>query len=338
MIPAGSVRTVTGDVPASALGTTYMHEHLIIDSPTVADRFPHIHLPSADDAIAELGRCADVAVGTVVDAMPLGSGRGPERLARISEASGVKVVMATGLHTDKYYDEVPDVRDASDEQLLEWFIADIEDGADRNDHLGGEKVDRIQVRAGIIKVATSHIGVDRRAEKLFGAAVEAAKATGAPILTHCEEGTGGDDQVTMLSELGLPLDRVVLSHTDKVEDPDYHTDLLESGVYLEFDQALRQEEAAVGRTARLLATQIERGFAGQLMLGTDGARRSLWSTFGGQPGLAWLATGYRGILESVGINREVQHQLFVENPARFLAGRITASESHTHTTSPTQRR
>lgn len=323
MIPAGLARTVLGDVIASDLGVTYMHEHLIIDSPTVAVRWPHIHLPNAEDATKELELCAAASVSSVVDAMPMASGRGPKRLAAASALSGVNIVMATGLHTDKYYESMPWVHDASSEQLAAWFIADIEEGVDSSDYLMDDEIDRTDHRAGIIKVATSHAGMDARAQRLFDAAAQAAATTGAPILTHCEEGLGGMDQIAALTSLDVPLDRVVISHTDKVQDPMYHTDLLETGVNLEFDQALRQGESALTGTAKLLQTQIERGFLNQLTLGTDGARRSLWSSLGGSPGLAWMATGYREVMLAAGITSDQQKALFVTNPARVLASPTT---------------
>jgi phosphotriesterase-related protein len=158
-----------------------------------------------------------------------------------------------------------------------------------------------------------------RAKWLFEAAVIAAQATGVPILTHCEGGLGAMEQVEFMTRIGFPLSRVVVSHTDKVSDPDYHSALLESGVNLEFDQALRQGEDALTGTASFLQAQIERGFIDQLMLGTDGARRSLWAAYGGAPGLAWLAGDFRGILETVGIGRDLQNQILITNPARFLA-------------------
>lgn len=319
MIPQGTVRTVTGDVNASELGMTYMHEHLIIDSPTVEQLWPHIHLPSARDAIAELAPCVDAGVGTMVDAMPMASGRGPERLARISRATGIHIVMATGLHTVKYYETMPWVGEATPQQLAAWFIADVEQGVDASDHLG-DVMQRTSHRCGIIKVATSHDGMTDRARRLFEAAAVASAETGAPILTHCEDGEGGAEQIDALIALGVPLHRVVMSHTDKVVDSGYHTDLLSSGVNLEFDQALRQTGSAVDGTAALLALQIERGYLDQLMLGTDGARRSLWSALDGSPGLAWLAGPYREILRTVGIDADAQDALFVRNPARFLAG------------------
>jgi phosphotriesterase-related protein len=55
------------------------------------------------------------------------------------------------------------------------------------------------------------------------------------------------------------------------------------------------------------------------MLGTDGARRTLWTALGGTPGLAWLLTGFTAVLESRGIDAKARHQLLVANPARFLA-------------------
>jgi phosphotriesterase-related protein len=312
------VRTVRGDVPSSDLGVTYVHEHLIIDSPAVEARWPDILLSDSERSIEEVERCVRVGVGTMVDTMPMASGRGPEKLAEISEATGLHVVMTTGLHTQKYYEQMPWVDAASADELASLFIADIEEGADAMDHQGSE-VRRTPHRAGIIKVATSGAEMTDRERRLFEAAVSAARVTGVPIITHCEAGAGAMAQIEFMQTIEFPLSRVVLSHTDKVQDPGYHSALLESGVYLEFDQALRQRKDALTETASLLATQVERGFVDQLMLGTDGARRSLWTAYGGAPGLAWMADEYRHIMEKVGIGHDLQYLLFVANPARLLA-------------------
>jgi predicted metal-dependent phosphotriesterase family hydrolase len=317
-VTAEMVRTVRGDVLASDLGVTYVHEHLIIDSPTVAARWPEILLVDSRSAIEEVERCVSVGVGTMIDTMPMAAGRGPARLFEISEATGLHIVMTTGLHTEKYYEQLPWVEAANSDQLAAWFVADIEEGVDAQDHLGGE-LNRTGHKAGIIKVATSSAELTSRAEHLFEAAAIAAHETGVPILTHCEAGVGAMEQVEFMMRIGFPLSRLVVSHTDKVPDSGYHTALLESGVNLEFDQALRQREGARTGTALLLATQVERGFANQLMLGTDGARRSLWTVHGGEPGLAWMAAQYRSILDEVGVGSDLQHLMFVANPARLLA-------------------
>ena len=131
----GLVRTVLGDIPSAELGVTYVHEHLIIDSPTVADRWPHILLPDVASAISEVTDCVRAGVGTMVDAMPMASGRGPSRLAEISRATGLNIVMATGLHTEKYYTRLPWIAEASVQELVDWFVADIEVGARGDDHM-----------------------------------------------------------------------------------------------------------------------------------------------------------------------------------------------------------
>ena len=312
------VRTVLGDVPAAELGRTYMHEHLVIDSPLVADRMPHIHLASVDDAVAEAGACHAAGVGTMVDAMPCASGRDVVRLAQISRRSGVHIIAVTGLHTAKYYPGQPWAREADVETLAALFRADIEEGIDAWEYTG-PVVTRTAHRAGMLKIATAGPEPDAAERRLFEAAAAVARATGAPVLTHCEQGEGGLEQIELLRAAGLPLDRVVLSHTDKRADLGYHRELLTAGVNLEYDQALRQATDEPRGTAWLLATMLEEGFGDQLLLGTDGARRSLWRSLGGGPGLAWLASDYPAVLADRGVEAAAVRRLFVDNPARVLA-------------------
>ena len=312
-----TVRTVLGDVDPSTLGAVLVHEHLIIDNALIARDYEHIHLPSVDDAVAEVTLCATAGVGCMVDAMPAAGGRHPDRLADISRRTGVAIVATTGLHTPKYYTHHPWALEADVDALAELFIADIEDGIDRFDYTG-PVIERSEYRAGIIKVATPHAELTDRCRRVFRAAVTAAERTGAPILTHCEEGVGAASHVAEFDRLGFPLQRVVISHTDKVADRGYHTDLLESGVNLEYDQALRRSTDEPNDTAALIAHAVEGGFIRQIMLGTDGARRTLWTTLGGSPGLAWMRKGFLASLDRIGLDADVVSVIFEANPHRFL--------------------
>ncbi len=312
------VRTVLGDVRAEYLGPAYLHEHLVIDSALVRDRFPHIWLPSAEDAIAEVRDCARAGVGAMLDAMPCASGRDVEKLASVSRATGVHLVAATGLHTAKYYDGRRWTQEVDEEVLADLFTADLVEGIDRYDY-AGPVVRRTPHRAGVVKVATAGDRPTAAERRAFVAAAETVRRTGAPLLTHCEDGLGAHAQLELLVELGVPLERTVLSHTDKVRDAGYHRELLQSGVNLEYDQALRQHPDEPRGTAWLVTEALAAGHAAQLMLGTDGARRSLWRTHGGEPGLAWLVTGFRPVLDRHGVDAATWRQLMVDNPARVLA-------------------
>ena len=312
-----AVRTVLGDIDPKDLGVTYAHEHLIIDSPLIVERWPHIHLPDVDAAVRELEPCVAAGVGAVVDAMPAASGRDPVRLAEISAVSSVHVIACTGLHTSKYYEGQRWTVDESPEVLAERFIADVVEGIDRYDYLG-PAVERTPYRAGILKVAVLEAAPTDRDRRVFEAAALTHAATGVPILTHCEGGVGAMEQIELLTRLGVQPERVVISHTDKIPDLSYHRDLLQTGVYLEYDQALRQGEGAREGTGRIVAAMVGEGHSGRLMLATDGARRSLWNVYGGI-GLAWLATRFVEILEALGVDDEGVRTMLVSNPARFLA-------------------
>lgn len=302
------IRTIGGDLPADLAGPVYAHEHLIIDSPLVADSMPHIHLPSVEEALAEVQTCVAAGVRTMVDAMPAGSGRDPERLSRISVLSGIRIVAVTGLHTDKYYEDVAWAASESSEQLAERFIADVVDGIDRHDYRG-EEIERTMIRAGAVKVATMAVELGERDRRLFEAAAITAAATGVPILTHTEGGVGGLSQIEHLVDLGVTPRRIAVSHTDKVSDPAYHRAMLETGALLCYDQGLRDWTT----TLRLIDDMAGAGFMSQIVLGTDGARRSLWSTLGGSPGLSSLYIRARESLEPT-----LFEHLLVTNPADYL--------------------
>jgi len=304
----GFIRTIGGDLPADLAGPTYVHEHLIIDSPLVAETMSHIHLPSVDEAVAEVKTCIAAGVRMMVDAMPAGSGRDPERLSRVSVLTGMRVVAATGLHTAKYYDDVDWAREEGPEQLAVRFVADIVEGIDKNDYLG-PSIERTPVTAGVVKVAALGEKLTLSEARLFEAAAMTTARTGVPVLTHTEGGRGGPPQIETLLGLGLAPEEIALSHTDKIDDRAYHQDMLATGVFLSYDQALRDPETTFG----LIENMTESGYSGQLLLGTDGARRSLWSTLGGSPGLASL---YRSVSDLLG--QDLSAALFEANPRRYL--------------------
>jgi len=305
---SNKVRTVLGDISPEALGVTYMHEHLIIESEIVKKDYEHIYLPSTEYAIAEVLLCKKAGVQSMVDCMPTGSGRNPQKLRKISELTGINIIATTGLHHDRYYRKDDEIEKLSSSQLGQIFINEIENG-----------MDDTEIKAGIIKVVTSGSEIKDREIKLFEAAAFAHDKTGTPIISHCEHGKGAVEQIQLFTKLGIKLNRVTLSHTDKENDHGYHRELLSSGINVEYDQSLRQFNEEQPESALLTMAMIEAGHLNQIMLGTDGARRSLWSSLGGTPGLSWLYTGWGRKLKELGASEDVLSRLFNHNPSAFLA-------------------
>ena len=127
--------------------------------------------------------------------------------------------------------------------------------------------------------------------RVFQAAAAAHRRTGAPILTHCDKGTAGIDQVRRLADGGVDLGHVALSHVDKVVDRGYHRELAATGVALEYDGSFRWGDAPNG-TLALLEWMVEDDLLDRVVLGMDAARQGYYAVYGGRPGLTWLLDGF----------------------------------------------
>lgn len=305
------IRTVLGDIAPANLGVCYAHEHIIIDDSVATLRHPQFHLPSQENAIEELSRFHAAGGRAMVDAMPCDAGRNVLKLARISEASGVHILCPTGLHLPDYYDPGHWGNRYTTAQLAEWFIADITEGIDRHDY-SGPMVERTPHRAGLIKIATGR-EISPRARRVFEAAAIAHRQTGAPILTHTEQGELGLEQVAMLEQHGVDLRHVVISHLDRKPDVAYHRELLSTGVRVEYDSAFRWKSPE-NPTLDLLGKLLP-DFPGQIMLGMDAARPSYWTSYGGNPGLTWLLADFTRMMRSRGMTDELWNRIFITNPA-----------------------
>lgn len=310
MIPF--VRTVLGDIPASELGVTYAHEHIIIDPSFTTHTTPAFELSNIDKAITELKRFRADGGRSLVDSMPCDSGRNVVKLAAVARGADVNILAPTGLHLAKYYDPGHWGNFYTEEELAALFIADIEKGIDAHDY-NGPLVRRTCHRAGLIKIATGE-RITPRERRIFAAAAVAHRQTGAPILTHTEQGTLGLEQVSLLLGLGVDPGHVVLSHLDRIPDPGYHAEVLSSGVRLEYDSAFRWPESGRNPTLDLVTSLIDR-FPDQIMLGMDAARSAYWSEYGGSPGMSFLLTTFRTRLREAGLSEQHLHRIFIATPA-----------------------
>ena len=313
---AGFIRTALGDIDPSRFGRCSAHEHVIIDDPLVAERFPDFDLSDAQEAASELKLFAAAGGGSVVETMPAGCGRNPVKSAAASEKSGVHVVLATGMHLRKYYRDGHWLLGLGEEDLSGYFVRDIVEGIGESDDAPDSTTTGF--RAGVIKVAGGLHRLDGFQQRLFRAAAEAQVRTGCPIITHTERGTAAMEQVRVLGEAGARLSSVVLSHVDRLEDPEVHEALLSTGVCLEYDAAFRWGNREPNPTVERIAELAPR-YPRQILLGMDLARRSTKQSLGGRPGLAWLINGLVPLLRKRGIDQTLIEKMLVGNPAETFA-------------------
>ncbi len=279
------------------MGVCYAHEHLWIDSPIVREEMPEYHLNDLNLAIQELQSFRAAGGQTCMDAMPGDAGRGLAQLAQLSQITGTHIVASTGAHLAKYYEKNHWSFHESSEAMAQQFITEIETG---------------EIKTGLIKVASGEQWTDRE-RKTFEAAAQAHQKTGAPILTHTEQGLLALEQAALFQKEGVKLSHVVLSHTDRTPDIGYHREILSTGVCVEYDSAFRWKEDR--NPTRDLILQLIPEFPGQILLGMDAARKSYWKSCGGTPGLDYLLTDFKRVLMQRGLSESQWTNIMIHNPA-----------------------
>ncbi len=313
--PAGFVRTVVGDLPAtSALGICDAHEHVVMRGEWLAEHFPEFVLADLDRTLVDLRGFRAAGGGWIVDSMPTGAGRDVALLAQASEQSGVPIVCPTGVHQKRYYPSKHPLLSLDRDRLVELFVREITAGID-------DGAGTLDFRAGVIKVASSGERLTRREKERFVAAALAQRQTGCPILTHTSGGREAYEQVAVLVGHGATSSQVVLSHCDKNADTSYHRELLEAGVCLEYDQHFRQLSRGERSVGADMIVELVDEFPNQLLVGMDMARQEYWRGYGGRPGLAWLMTDLLPLLRRSGVSERQIIGISIENAVRAFAFR-----------------
>ncbi|MCC6222498.1 MAG: hypothetical protein IT201_03290 [Thermoleophilia bacterium] len=290
-------------------------------------------LDDEDVMAGELERFARGGGATVLELSCSGIRGDPLGLRRLSERTGVNIVASTGLYIEESWPE--ELRAADVDRLTEHMIGEVERGIGDTD-----------VRAG-------HIGeiglttLSAKQERVLAAAAQAAVATGLSVTVHpgFEPGTDGRRAVALLERHGLDPARVVVAHGDAflvehglrdlVLDPGrrslrlgYHEELLSRGANISIDcfghrwNLLDRDwliESDADRLAGVVAL-VRRGYAAQLVLGTDVCFRML-TRAGGGLGYAWLTEFVLPTLRRVGISDGDIRRMTIESPARLLVRR-----------------
>jgi predicted metal-dependent phosphotriesterase family hydrolase len=308
-----SVMTVRGPVPASELGVTQTHEHLLLNVEWIDSRFSLDGI--LDDealAIEELGAFRAAGGQSIVDLTNVGLRRDPLGVRRISDATGVHVVMGCGWYRQPYYPAEASIDRTPTDVLAQRLIEEIEHG-----------LDGTHVRPGIIGEIGSHKDfVTAQEERVFRAAGRAAAATGLAVSTHSVASPVGLEHLRLLYEEGADPARVVIGHSDSYPYLEYLEALLRSGAYVQFDNIGYNVPVVAALESRLIPVIVELvrlGWAERILLSQDICHRSLLKAYGGN-GYDYLLTCFLPRLREAGVPTDVLTLMTVDNPRRMLCG------------------
>ena len=308
----GEVQTVRGRVAAAEIGFTLPHEHTRCVLWQVPNRWDYWQLTGEEDLIAgELGLFRDAGGSCVVDVTLQSIGRDAARLRRLSEATGLHLVMGCGWYRQAYYPAEARIGRRTVDDLAAELVREFHEGADGT-----------AVRPGIIgEIGTDKPWLSGEEERVHRAAARAARATGMAVTTHAVMSEVGLAQLRVFDEEGLDPGRVVIGHADSSPLLDYYVGIIERGANLEFDflgmSFTPVERHGEPRLIRLLLELLGRGHAERILLSQDVCHDSQLKAYQGN-GYVYLSETFLPRLRASGVDEATIRTMTVENPRRIL--------------------
>lgn len=342
---SNKITTVCGEIEKKDAGIMLPHEHLLINLEVFTvppedkeDVFykklalnnlkyvrkePYSILDNAiiDDvevAINEAKFFKSAGGATIVDVTLDTIGRNPEKLKRISQESGVNVVMGSGFYVDKAHPAF--IKEKTVKELAIMIISDIEKGVNNSD-----------IKAGIIGEIGTSAEVSENEFKCLEAAGIAHLSTGKAIHIHTSlYETNGLQIVDKLVKMGVNPQKIAIDHIDVDIREDYIEQLLDKGVFVEFDNfgkefyiSNREGNTLNGRfaydleRAQTIKHLTDKGYTERILLTNDICLKSMLCEYGGF-GYAHILNNIIPMLYDCGISEKDINKMIEENPISFI--------------------
>lgn len=289
------------------LGLILPHEHIFVDLGPIEEE--NWRSATAEQVIPvmapEIEKIKKQSVTALVECTPVGVGRRADIDRAVSEATGLPVLVPTGIYRQPWIP--PWALDASEDALAEWMLGELSD-----------EIESSGVQAAWIKVSAGDDGITDAEAKVLRAAAQAGKTTNAIIGSHTIRGRVVRDQLDILEETGYTAERFIWIHTQAEPDFDLHLEMARRGAWLEYDGigGGQSDEAYIERIQRLL----EAGFGHRLMLSHDRGWYDPSKPGGGVPKpFTYLVETFLPKLRAAGVDQATIRQLTQTNPFNAYA-------------------
>lgn len=271
----GNINTVSKAVSPDQLGRTLMHEHFLFgycgfqgDATLGGFReqeYTDACLKAVEDAKA-------YGIETIVDATTNECGRNVRFLKKIADMTGINIICSTGYYFEAessfaYWNFRKGFADIGQE-IYEMMLTEVTQGIEGTD-----------IKAGVIKLASSYQQITPIEEVFFKAAARVQKETGVVIITHTQRGTMGPEQADLLIANGADPGKIAIGHMCGSTDIAYHEEVLKRGVFVNLDRFGLQGELfhtpTDGQRMDVIKTLVDKGYGGKILLGHDSVNVNL---------------------------------------------------------------
>jgi phosphotriesterase-related protein len=300
--------TTLGPKSADDLGMILPHEHIFVDLGPIEEE--NWRNATAEDVIPvmkpQIEAIQRQGITALVECTPMGVGRRADIDRAVSEATGLPVVVPTGIYREPW---IPDwAMQASEDALAEWLTHELTD-----------EIEESGVQAAWIKVSAGDDGITPAETKILRAAAKAGRATNAIIGSHTIRGRVVRDQLDILEEAGYTAERFIWIHTQNEADFDLHLEMARRGAWIEYDSVGRGDFDDAWHVDHIRRV-LDAGLGEQLLLSHDRGWYDPSKPGGGVPQpYTHLVDSLLPKLREAGIDDATIRQLTQHNPFRAFA-------------------
>lgn len=269
------VNCITGPKNSGELGRTLMHEHFLFGycgfqgDATLGGFDEEAYTKACVKAVSD---ARAYGIETIVDATTNECGRNVRFLKKISDLTGINIICSTGYYFQAessyaYWNFRKSFADI-EQEIYDMMYTEVTKGIEGTD-----------IKAGVIKLASSFNEITPMEEHFFKAAARVQHDTGVVIITHTQQGTMGVQQADLLIANGASPEKIAIGHMCGSTDIAYHEDVLKRGVYVNLDRFGLQGELFHTPTDEqrmdVIKTLCDKGYGDKILLGHDSVNVNL---------------------------------------------------------------
>ncbi len=222
-----TIMSVTGPISADELGTTLIHEHILVDFIGAAQYNPQRW--NDDDVVKKvlpfLKEVRNAGCKTIVDCTPNFLGRDVLLLQRLSRESELSIITNTGYYggSDEKFLPPQAFTETSSELAARW-IAEWENG-----------IDGTGIKPGFMKISVNPGTLSKVSQKLVEAAAKTHLRTGLTIASHTGPAIAAFEEIEILKKQGVSPDAFIWVHAQSEKDPNQHLKAARMGTWVSLD-------------------------------------------------------------------------------------------------------
>ena len=308
--------TVTGEIPASSIGKTLHHEHVLVDfigaDSTGYDRWNKEEV--VDKVLPYLLEIKKIGYKTLVECTPAYLGRDPLLLKILSEKSGIQIITNTGYYSAVGGKFLPGhAYTETAEQLAERWINEAKNG-----------IEGTGIYPGFIKIAVERAPLEEINRKVVEAACLTHKSTGLVIMSHTGPALPAFQELEILKKYGVSPSAFIWTHANNEKEFTKHIEAAKMGAWIAFDKF---EEKSLDQFVQFAQIMKKEGLLGRILFSHDAG----WYKPGEPDGGTFR--GYTDIenflipaLEKNGLSQPDIYQIFTANPAEAFKVKVRLAE------------